>query len=55
VICIAVDQARLVPPTTETESAFLKTYTPSAVIDRFKVAAFSEDGGLHHRYERRAA
>jgi hypothetical protein len=42
-IWIAVDQARLVPPTSETESAFLKTYTPNKVIDRFKVAAFSEE------------
>jgi hypothetical protein len=42
-IWIAVDQARLVSPTTETESVFLKTYTPNKVIDRFKVAAFSEE------------
>ncbi len=40
-IWIAVDQARLVSPTTENESAF--TYTPNKVIDRFKVAAFSEE------------
>jgi hypothetical protein len=41
-IWIAVDQARLVSPTTETESAFLKTYSPTKVIDRFKVVEFSE-------------
>jgi hypothetical protein len=42
-IWIAVDQARLVSPTTETESAFLKTYTPNKVTDRFKVPTFSEE------------
>jgi hypothetical protein len=41
-IWIAVDQARLVPPTPETESAFLKAYTPDNVIDRFKADRFSE-------------
>jgi len=39
---IAVDQARLVSPTRENESAFLKTYTPNKVIDRFKAAEYSE-------------
>lgn len=41
-IWIAVDQARLVSPTPETESAFLKAYTPNKVIDQFKVAEYSE-------------
>jgi hypothetical protein len=41
-VWIAVDQARLVSPTSETGSAFLKTYSPNKVIDRSKVVAFSE-------------
>jgi len=31
-----VNEARTVYPTPDTESSFLKTYTPTAVIDRFK-------------------
>src|ERR1700693_6050405 len=41
-IWIAIDQARLVPSTPENETTFLKTYTPNKVIERFKVAEFSE-------------
>jgi hypothetical protein len=41
-IWIAVDHARLVSPTIENESAFLKTYTPAKVIARFKSAEFSQ-------------
>jgi hypothetical protein len=52
---IAVDQVRLVSPTPDTESAFLKTYTPNKVIDRFKVSGFSEQstgtsGGASHGF-----
>lgn len=42
-IWLALSQPRLVSPTPETESAFLKTYTPNKVIDRFKAAGFSEE------------
>jgi hypothetical protein len=45
-IWITVDQARLASPTPETESAFLKTYTPNKVIDRYKVAEFSEQSSV---------
>lgn len=39
---VAVNQARIVTPTPENESAFLKAYTPKQVIDRFKAAEYSE-------------
>jgi hypothetical protein len=39
-IWIAVDQAQLVSPTPENESAFLKSYTEKKVIDRFKAAEY---------------
>jgi hypothetical protein len=41
-IWMAVEQAQLVSPTPETESAFLKTYTPRNVIERFKRAQYSQ-------------
>lgn len=37
-----VDHHQLVSPSSDNESAFLKTYTPANVIDRFKAAPFSE-------------
>jgi hypothetical protein len=42
VVWVTVDQANLVFPAPENESAFLKTYTPNPVIDRFKAAEFSQ-------------
>ena len=36
------DHHQLVSPTPDNESAFLKTYTPTKVIDRFKAVSFSE-------------
>ena len=42
-IWIAVDQTQLVSATPETQSAFLKVYSPNKVIDRFKAAEFSEE------------
>ncbi len=36
------DHHQLVSPSPDNESAFLKTYTPANVIDRFKAAPFSE-------------
>jgi hypothetical protein len=42
VVWVSVDQANLVSPALENESAFLKTYTPNGVIDRFKAAEFSQ-------------
>jgi hypothetical protein len=42
---IAIQQMRLVPATPENESSFLKSYTPSTVIDRFKIGGISEDSG----------
>jgi len=47
-VWIAIYQARLVPPTPETESVFLRTYTPNPVLDRFKadnVAQLSSGSG----------
>ncbi len=41
-VWFAVDQPRLVSPSSENESAFLKTYSPDKVIARFKAAQFSE-------------
>jgi hypothetical protein len=41
-ISAVLDQARLVSPAPENESAFLKTYTPNNVIDKFKAAAFTQ-------------
>jgi hypothetical protein len=41
-IWTVLDQARLVSPTPENESVFLKTYTPNNVIDKFKAAAFTQ-------------
>jgi hypothetical protein len=41
-IWMVVQNARLVSPTPETESAFLKTYSPGDVIQRFKGAQYSQ-------------
>jgi hypothetical protein len=41
-IWIVVANSRLVSPKPENESAFLKTYTPKRVIDRFKAEEFCE-------------
>jgi hypothetical protein len=42
-IWVALDQTQLISPASENESAFLKTYTPAKVIDRFKSAQFSQE------------
>lgn len=42
-IWIAVEHARLVSPTLDNESAFLRTYTPTDVLARFKSAEYSKD------------
>jgi hypothetical protein len=42
-IWMAVEQGRLVTPSSANESGFLKTYTPNGVIERFKVAGFSQE------------
>ena len=41
-IWIAVEHERLVSPSLENESTFLKTYTPAQVIAHFKSAEFSQ-------------
>jgi len=41
-IWVAVEHERLVSPSVENESAFLKTYTPTELIARFKSAEFSQ-------------
>jgi hypothetical protein len=41
-VWVAVENGRLVSPSLENESAFLKTYTPADVITRFKAAEFSQ-------------
>jgi hypothetical protein len=41
-IWAAVENGRLVSPSLENESAFLKTYTPAKVIAQFKSAEFSQ-------------
>jgi len=44
-VWVGIEQARLVRATPANESAFLKTYSPNPVVDRFKVAAISEESG----------
>jgi hypothetical protein len=41
-VWIVVQEAQLVSPTSETESAFLKTYTPNNVIQKFKGAEYTQ-------------
>ncbi len=43
---IAFDQNRIVYSTPENESAFLQTYSPKVVIDRFKTADFSQEAAM---------
>ncbi len=45
-IWITVALTRLVSPTSQTESAFLKAYTPDKVIDRYKIDEFSEQSSV---------
>jgi hypothetical protein len=43
---VALDQTRLVYSTPENESAFLRTYSPKTVTDRFKAAPFAQEAAL---------